>query len=164
MHGLVHVVRTELASHAGQSRPERKYLDPSTPDNCGVGEADEDPGVGFHRAAHIEQQHQAASTSAGCRARQADGFAFGAHRSANRSAQVVAGSSAVWHSSTRRTLGRCQPHPSHDPLGFEQLGFGEFGEVLLPQHLRCAVAKGEVFVTTPLAFAIAGSLVDSQRC
>ena len=57
LHGLVYVMRTELASHPSESSAQRKHFYPATAHHGCMSEADEDPGVGLHRTAYVKQQN-----------------------------------------------------------------------------------------------------------
>ena len=84
----VGVAAGQLAGDAGEAGAEGERLDPLAPGDRGVHEADQRPGVGLHRAADVEQQHEPAQPLAGLAPVAADRLAAGAQRGPHRGPQV----------------------------------------------------------------------------
>ena len=164
--------RRQLAGDAGEAGAERERLDPPAPDDRGVQEAHQGPGVGLHRAAHVAQQHEPAGPLG--RARRTP-RAIGspparsacAHRAPQVGPAALAPGSAAGAATRRSAPARRRSAISRRASANSAGAVG--GEVRVAQHLGAAVAHRErraVGVGSPSSSAgvvVAVGVVDGER-
>ena len=138
----VGVARAELAGDAGEAGAEGERLDPPAPGDGCLDEPQQRPGVRLHRAADVEQQHEAAVARRRPPEVAVDRLALGAQRGADRAPQVGAGRAPRRRAHPQRAARRAdEPHARHQPVGLGELGVVVGREVLVPQHLGGAEAQ-----------------------
>ena len=144
--GGVGVARRQLPGEAGEPGAEGERLDPGPADDGGVDEAQQRPGVGLHRPADVDQQHDPAGPlGRGRRWRRRDRLAAGAQRLAHRAAQVGRPRSCA-ATARRRRLRRSAPARRRSAISrrASSSSAGVYrAKSLWPQHLGGAEADGE---------------------
>ena len=151
------VPKTKASRRSPAKRPGRPAADAGAPGRRpeGVEEAEEDAGVGLHRAAHVAQRHQRPRLGLAPAAGQPDRLAAVAEAAAEGRPQVEPGAVLGRHLATGAAPLEVEDAAVDQRPHLPRLGRGQRGEILAPQRLPRA--EGEAALDPRLGAVVSSA-------